>query len=175
MRQPQPMSGTSVCTARCAVVRLDRTDAPARWMGESVLPRLDYRRGVSPVVDHGRGACPVAGPLDDRKSLPRSPAASGGPGEVRDVTYDKDRLHGRKIGHGVSSLRNGAITLLRQLNDWSIPDAHRAMAPHPRWRSLSWERKMRTLKSPKHAFASLDIPCTECYHIFCRRAVSSVG
>ena len=35
---------------------------------------------------------------------------------VRDVTDDDDRWHGRTIGHGVSSLRNGAITLLRQLD-----------------------------------------------------------
>jgi hypothetical protein len=35
------------------------------------------------------------------------------------------------IGHGLSSLRNGAITLLRQPDDRYIPDAHRAMAAQP--------------------------------------------
>jgi hypothetical protein len=50
---------------------------------------------------------------------------------MRDVTDDEDRLHGRTIGHGVSSLRNGAITLLRQLDDRYTPDAHQAMAAQP--------------------------------------------
>ena len=42
---------------------------------------------------------------------------------VRDVTYNEDRLHGRMIGHGVSSIRNGAITLLRYLDYRRLPDA----------------------------------------------------
>jgi hypothetical protein len=50
---------------------------------------------------------------------------------MRDVTDDEDRLHGRTIGHGVSSLRNGTITLLRQLDDRYTPDAHQAMAAQP--------------------------------------------
>jgi hypothetical protein len=50
---------------------------------------------------------------------------------VRDVTYDEDRLHGRMIGHGLSSIRNGAITLLRQLDYRYIPDAQRAIAAQP--------------------------------------------
>ena len=50
---------------------------------------------------------------------------------VRDVTYDEDCLHGRKIGHGLSSIRNGAITLLRQLDYRYIPDAQRAIAAQP--------------------------------------------
>jgi hypothetical protein len=35
------------------------------------------------------------------------------------------------IGHGLSSIRNGAITLLRQPDDRCIPDARRAMAAKP--------------------------------------------
>jgi hypothetical protein len=50
---------------------------------------------------------------------------------VRDVTYDEDRVHGRMIGHGLSSIRNGAITLLRQLDYRYIPDAQRAIAAQP--------------------------------------------
>jgi hypothetical protein len=50
---------------------------------------------------------------------------------VRDVTDDEDRVHGRMIGHGLSSIRNGAITLLRQLDYRYIPDAHRAIAAQP--------------------------------------------
>ena len=61
------------------------------------------------------------------KNLPMK----GGIGGVRDVTDDEDRLHGRTIGHEVSSLRNGAITLLRQLDDRYTPDAHQAMAAQP--------------------------------------------
>ncbi len=50
---------------------------------------------------------------------------------VRDVSYDEDRLHGRKIGPGLSSIRNAAITLLRQYSYPYIPDAQRALAAHP--------------------------------------------
>ena len=46
---------------------------------------------------------------------------------MRDVTDDAARVHGRVIRHRVSGMRNGAITRLRQLNDRSVPDAHRAM------------------------------------------------
>ncbi len=35
--------------------------------------------------------------------------------QVRDVTHEEDRLHGRKIGLALSSLRHAAITLLRRL------------------------------------------------------------
>lgn len=41
-------------------------------------------------------------------------AIENGVFRVRDVTYDEDRLHDRKIGLGLSSIRNAAITLLRQ-------------------------------------------------------------
>jgi len=50
---------------------------------------------------------------------------------VRDVTYNEDRLHGRMIGHGVSSIRNGTITLLRYLDYRRLPDAQRAIAERP--------------------------------------------
>lgn len=50
---------------------------------------------------------------------------------VRDVTYDEDRLHGRKIGPALSSIRNAAITLLRRYPYPYIPDAQRAVAAHP--------------------------------------------
>ncbi len=50
---------------------------------------------------------------------------------VRDVTDDGDRLHGWMIEGGLRRLRNGAIMLLRRLDDRSIPDAHRAMVAQP--------------------------------------------
>ena len=50
---------------------------------------------------------------------------------VRDVSYDEDRLHGRKIGYGLSSLRNGALNLIRHLGYRFVPDAWRAFAEFP--------------------------------------------
>ncbi len=50
---------------------------------------------------------------------------------VRDVTFDEDRLHGRKIAFRLSDIRNVAITLLRQLGYPYIPDAQRAIAAQP--------------------------------------------
>jgi hypothetical protein len=50
---------------------------------------------------------------------------------VRDVTYDEDRLHGRKRGCGLSDIRNVAISLLRQPGYPYIPDAQRAIAAQP--------------------------------------------
>ena len=47
---------------------------------------------------------------------------------VRDVTMDEDRLHGRKIGYGLSSIRNAALNLLRSLGFPYIPDARRYIA-----------------------------------------------
>ena len=54
-----------------------------------------------------------------------------GVSRVRDVSYDEDRLHGRKIGHGLSSLRNGALNLIRHLGYRYVPDAWRAFAECP--------------------------------------------
>ncbi|MEE8121775.1 MAG: hypothetical protein V3T55_09615 [Anaerolineales bacterium] len=47
---------------------------------------------------------------------------------VRDVSYDEDRLHGRKIGLSLSALRNVAINLIRRNNYPYVPDARRAFA-----------------------------------------------
>ncbi len=47
---------------------------------------------------------------------------------VRDVTYDEDRLHGRKIGHSLAILRNVAITLIRREGYPYIPDGWRDIA-----------------------------------------------
>jgi len=52
--------------------------------------------------------------------------------DVRDVTMTEDRLHGRKIGAALSSLRNVALTLLR---GWIpaayLPEARRKVAALP--------------------------------------------
>ena len=50
---------------------------------------------------------------------------------VRDVSYDEDRLHGRKIGAGLSALRNGALNLARRSGYRYIPDAWRALSQYP--------------------------------------------
>lgn len=50
---------------------------------------------------------------------------------VRDVTMDEDRLHGRKIGYGLSGVRNAALNLLRTLGFPFIPDARRHLAARP--------------------------------------------
>jgi len=50
---------------------------------------------------------------------------------VRDVSMDEDRLHGRKIGYGLSSIRNAALNLLRTLGAPYIPDARRRLAARP--------------------------------------------
>jgi len=41
---------------------------------------------------------------------------------VSDVSYDEDRLHGRKIAPAVSSLTNAAINIIRQAGYPFIPD-----------------------------------------------------
>lgn len=47
---------------------------------------------------------------------------------VRDVSYDEDRLHGRQIGRGLSSLRNVAISIIRHERYPFIPDGWRDIA-----------------------------------------------
>lgn len=73
-------------------------------------------------------------PLTAKQALERLRkhwAIENGVFRVRDVTYDEDRLHGRIIGRGLSSIRNAAITLLRQDEYPYIPDAQRAVAARP--------------------------------------------
>jgi hypothetical protein len=55
-------------------------------------------------------------------------AVENGIFRVRDVTYDEDRLHGRKIGHSLAMLRNAAITLIRREGYPFIPDGWRDIA-----------------------------------------------
>lgn len=50
---------------------------------------------------------------------------------VRDVSYDEDRLHGRKIAPALSLFRNVAINLLRQEGYAYIPDGWRDLASKP--------------------------------------------
>lgn len=51
---------------------------------------------------------------------------------VRDVTMKEDRLHGRWIGLGLSSIRNVALSLLRYFfPDEFIPDAQRKVCAMP--------------------------------------------
>lgn len=47
---------------------------------------------------------------------------------VRDVSMDEDRLHGRKIGYGLSGIRNAALNFLRTLGAPYIPDARRLLS-----------------------------------------------
>ncbi|MEJ5201027.1 MAG: hypothetical protein WHV66_02230 [Anaerolineales bacterium] len=66
-----------------------------------------------------------------KKVLRQHWAIENGVFRVCDVIYDEDRLHGRKIGLGLSSIRNAAITLLRQYRYPYIPDAQRAISAQP--------------------------------------------
>lgn len=50
---------------------------------------------------------------------------------VRDVSYDEDRLHGRKVGLGLSALRNGVLNIIRRLGYRYVPDAWRDFSRHP--------------------------------------------
>ena len=50
---------------------------------------------------------------------------------VRDVSYDEDRLHGRQIGRGLSSVRNAAINIIRHERYPFIPDGWRDIASRP--------------------------------------------
>jgi hypothetical protein len=56
---------------------------------------------------------------------------------VRDVTYNEDRLHGRRTGLALSVLRNQAINLIRRAGFRYIPDAKRRLPSHPDL-GLSW-------------------------------------
>jgi hypothetical protein len=47
---------------------------------------------------------------------------------VRDVSYDEDRLHGRKIARGLSSLRDVAINTIRHEGYPFVPDGWRDIA-----------------------------------------------
>ncbi|WP_376791103.1 hypothetical protein [Thermoflexus sp.] len=51
----------------------------------------------------------------------------------RDVPMAEGRLHGRKIGDGLSRVRNAALNLLRTLSFPFIPDARRLLAARPDW------------------------------------------
>lgn len=59
---------------------------------------------------------------------------------VRDVSYDEDRLHGRKIAYGLSMIRNVAITIIRHARYPYIPDGWRDIACRPD-HGLSFLRK----------------------------------
>jgi len=51
---------------------------------------------------------------------------------VRDVTMEQDRLHGRRIGPALSSLRNVVLSLLRRFFPGHfLPDAQRRVGAMP--------------------------------------------
>ena len=58
-------------------------------------------------------------------------AVENGVFRVRDVSYDEDRLHGRKIGYCLSILRNVAINTIRREGYPYIPDGWRDIAAKP--------------------------------------------
>ncbi len=51
--------------------------------------------------------------------------------QVRDVSYDEDHLHGRKIARGLSSFRNVAINIIRHAGYPFVPDGWRDIVSHP--------------------------------------------
>jgi hypothetical protein len=128
-RMPAVASGAASAVTRSPAIGIIRPSescrAPGAWIG--TYPHTARKRLA-------RFSTVDTPPYPVPKNLPmraRSPPACGRSEEVRDVTDDAARVHGRKIGHGVSGMRNGAITRLRQLNDRSIPDAHRAIVAQP--------------------------------------------
>jgi hypothetical protein len=50
---------------------------------------------------------------------------------VRDVSFSEDRLHGRKIGPGLSLIRNLALNLLRTLGYRFVVDGFQALSARP--------------------------------------------
>ena len=49
---------------------------------------------------------------------------------VRDVTYQEDRLHARRCGHALASLRNTAMALIRFHGFAYVPDGHAFVSAH---------------------------------------------
>jgi hypothetical protein len=47
---------------------------------------------------------------------------------VRDVGFSEDRLHGRKVGPGLSMIRNLALNLIRALGYRFVVDGFRALS-----------------------------------------------
>ena len=47
---------------------------------------------------------------------------------VRDVSFSEDRLHGRKVGPGLSMIRNLALNLVRALGYRFVVDGFRALS-----------------------------------------------
>jgi hypothetical protein len=58
-------------------------------------------------------------------------AVENGIFRVRDLSYDEDRLHGRKVARGLSSFRNVAINIIRHEGYPFVPDGWRDIASHP--------------------------------------------
>lgn len=50
---------------------------------------------------------------------------------VRDVSYDEDRLHGRKIARALSAVRNVGLNIIRHAGYPFIPDGWRDIASRP--------------------------------------------
>jgi len=63
---------------------------------------------------------------------------------VRDVSYNEDRLHGRKIGRSLSSFRNVAINIIRHERYPFVPDGWRDIASKPGY-ALYLLRHMRLI------------------------------
>ena len=82
--------------------------------------------------------CWVSSLPAERKTAPRIAqalreywAVENGVFRVRDVTYDEDRLHGRKIGFCLAFIRNVAINIIRCEGYPYIPDGCRDIASKP--------------------------------------------
>jgi hypothetical protein len=76
----------------------------------------------------GDGPCASAHLKDIAQALRGHWAVENGIFRVRDVSYDEDRLHGRKIGRSLSSFRNVAINIIRHERYPFIPDGWRDIA-----------------------------------------------
>jgi len=68
---------------------------------------------------------------DIAQALRRHWTIENGIFRVRDVSYDEDRLHGRKIARGLATFRNVAINIIRHEGYPFVPDGWRDIASRP--------------------------------------------
>jgi hypothetical protein len=102
--------------------RIRRSRKPSHqltWEGQ------ETRLWVSSLPDQRRIAHRINQALRDYWTI------ENGVFRVRDVSYNEDRLHGRKIARSLSTLRNVAINLIRQEGYPYIPDGWRDIACKP--------------------------------------------
>ncbi len=95
--------------------RLSRLSEPGAWEVQEVLwaaGGLGERLHAQQVLEGLRGHWEIENRLN----------------WVRDVSFCEDRLHGRKVGPGLSMIRNAALNLIRALGYRFVVDGFRALS-----------------------------------------------